>query len=311
MFDPLHYGLIFGPQQTQRARKNQKRAPLREAWARLREPAPTGTLAQVQWAGLRYRLDGDPAPAVPLIATLADLPHSDSPLPGYPDTARALIAAQCIELLRDHPELPPHALTTALDSLAQHATEFDALPSDAPLLDTLWHIAFNAAAGVTLADEARFQAAVNAYRQAVDRHIHPEGYLPRAVAGEDAASLERQLMAAQALVLTAEIAAHAGTDLWRYHNRGVSVLTAVTYPLYYYFYPEKWPWSGEESLALEATQARFRQRAGYLELAAERYERPLRAIQMILDECRPVVDVLGGGLPTLTHAEPERRGLFG
>ena len=311
MFDPLHYGLFFGPQQVQHARRHERRAPLREAWARLRDAVPANTLAQVQWAGLRYRLDDDPAPAAPLINSLADLPRQPDALPDYPEAARVLIAAQCIELLRDHPELTPATLNAALASLAERGVELDRLPADAPLLETLWHMAFNAGAGVTLEDETRFQAAVDTYRQAVDHHIHPEGYLPALVAGEDADSLKRQLMAVQSLVLTAEIAAHAGTDLWRYHNRGVSVLTAVTYPLYYYFYPEKWPWSGEESLSLEATQALFRERAGYLELAAGRYERPLRAIQMILDECRPVVDVLGGGLPTLTHGQPERRGLFG
>lgn len=311
MFDPLHYGLFFSPQQAQRARQHERRVPLREAWARLRGPAPTDPLARAQWAGLRYRLEDDPAPAAPLLSTLADLPHRRDSLPGYPDSAPALVAAQCVELLRDHPELPPATLNAALDALAQRAAELDSLPADAPPLEALWRMAFNAGAGVALADEARLQAAAAAYRQTVDRHIHPEGYLPGLVAGEDHASLERQLMATQALTLTAEIAEHAGLDLWRYHLRGVSALTAVTYPLYYYFYPEKWPWSGDESLSLETTQPLFQARAGYLEMAANRYERPLRAIQMILDESRPVVDVLGGGLPTLTHAPPQRRGLFG
>jgi len=125
------------------------------------------------------------------------------------------------------------------------------------------------------------------------------------------------LLCVQALTLIAEMAANSGINLWTHDKRGVSVLTAVTYPLYYYFYPEKWPWNGEQwkpsdGVELETAQNLFRQHAAFLELAAPRYSTPLKAIQMILDEIRPVYDRDGGGLLTLSHAAPKRkrRGLF-
>jgi hypothetical protein len=55
----------------------------------------------------------------------------------------------------------------------------------------------------------------------------------------------------------------------------------------------------------------FREHAGFLEIIAEHYKPPLKAIQMIHDDLRPIFDPFGGGLTTLTHAPAPRRGLFG
>nr|MCU0476272.1 hypothetical protein [Anaerolineae bacterium] len=109
----------------------------------------------------------------------------------------------------------------------------------------------------------------------------------------------------------AEVAAHAGIDLWGYELRSVSLMTAAFYPLYYYYYPEKWKWA--EGISIDAAQQMFRQNAAFLEIINRR--RPnVHAINLIVDELRPIIDPLGGGAVTLTHhpaPPPKRRGWFG
>jgi hypothetical protein len=184
--------------------------------------------------------------------------------------------------------------------------------------EALLRAALNMAAGIVLEREPIFEAGAQVYRQTIDHSVRPEGFIPRAVQVAEGQGLAHQLLSVAALVLMAEMAQHVGVDLWRYSNRGVSVLTAATYPLYYYFYPEKWPWGteaeireGHTALEQEYATGLFRQHGGFLEMLNGRYDKPLRAIRLILKDIRPVVDVYGGGLTTLTHGLPERSGLFG
>jgi hypothetical protein len=117
----------------------------------------------------------------------------------------------------------------------------------------------------------------------------------------------RQLLTAQALVLMAEAAQHVGVDLWGYESRGVSAVTAASYLIFYYYYPQKWRW--DKDLVEDDVQPLLRRHAGFLEMVYRR--RPLRDFQVLLKALRPVYDVWGGGLTTLTHGAPLRRGWLG
>ena len=100
---------------------------------------------------------------------------------------------------------------------------------------------------ISAEDESIFSDSVERFQHIIERDVHPEGYLPEAVEiAPEAAALNSQISSAQALVLMAEMARCVEVDLWSFEQRGVSVLTAASYPLYYFFYPEKWPWNGEQ-----------------------------------------------------------------
>lgn len=313
MFNLQHGGLTFNQQAVDQARKHNRRAPFQAAWDYLRADAPQNPLACLLWNAQRWRFDGDQAAGTQAAVDL------DSHLSQEGESlrealARSITLAQCIELLRDH---PAHQFDSWRTSLDKRVTRLNDAP-DPTFVESVWQMALNAAAGVVLEDAARFDGAVSDFQRIVGHEIHPEGYLPQAVERyPEVESLANQLHAVQALVLCAEIARHAGVDLWTYSVRGVSVLTATTYPLYYYFYPEKWPWNGEQwkpsdGVAQETAARLFRENSGFLEMVNHHYgARPLKAIRMILDDIRPVFDAHAGGLTTLTHGVPERRGLFG
>jgi hypothetical protein len=84
------------------------------------------------------------------------------------------------------------------------------------------------------------------------------------------------------------------------------------YPLYYYFYPEKWQWNGTNPNTLDQPEVErlFRLHGSFLELLNHHIGQPTRAIDLILKELRPVVDIWGGGIPSLSHGVAIRRGLF-
>lgn len=308
MFNPIHCGLFFGEDRISTARKHARRAPFIDAWAQLRGTAPVRGLAAVQWDGLRWRLDDDASAGEKAVVGLGDTAQVTEDTPYHAALAQALIYAQCVELIRTHPAATPAQHARQRDFLWEQVSTLNERVFEPSLVELLWQAAMNMAAGVVLEREPIFAAAAQVYRDTVDTEIHPEGYFPKIVqaAGN---TLTNQVMAVQALVLMAEIAAAAGVNLWAYHNRGVSVLTASTYSLYYYFYPEKWQW--EPGLDLDFAQPLFRTHGGFLEMVNGRYDKPLRAVRLILKDIRPVYDFAGGGLPGLTHGVPERRGLFG
>jgi hypothetical protein len=224
-------------------------------------------------------------------------------------------------MVRDHP-----AFTRSADWLHRFAGEVDRLgqQGDGLQVDRLWLNALNIAASVVLEQEAPFMQAVEVFKHTIRHDVHPEGYLRLAAQGPRGESLMRMLLSAQALILTAEIGLHAGEDLWAFNERGVSALTPTPYLLYYYYYPEKWRWDAESesdqipemgrfSLEPEAVQALYRRHAGLWEMAQHHAWSKDR--QVLLHELRPVYDLWGGGLVTLTHgtgdAQRKRFGLFG
>lgn len=301
--------LYFTDQHVQRARNHRKQSPLKEAWDQL-DNAPDSPLARVQWYGLRYRFQADSESGEAGNAALRDVLQAAPPDDPWEAPAHYLAVAHCIALLRDHPAYDAQTLPVFLTSI--HTPE-----GERTLVESIWWLALDTAVAILTADSDRLADCVTGFKVFINEAVHPEGYLPQAVeVAPETASLQAQIRAVQGLVLIAEMASHAGHDLWRYEQRGVSILTATTYPLYYYFYPENWPWNGEkwkpsDGVPEDAVKAIFRQHAGFLEMIASRYDRPLKAVSLILDDLRPVVDVYGGGLVTLSHAKPRRRGLFG
>lgn len=295
-------GLIFTDDHVQKARKNKKRQPHQAGWEMLLGASQAGNpLQQVQWDGWRYRFNADLAAGEQGISTLINLPVPTN-------TPDLLIALQLHDLLYDHPAYKG-------DWLQRCITQFDSLPQADDIVEKLWQSVVQTAIGVLTQDEARLQDGISVFHWAIDEAIHPEGYLTEAVkVGPEATALERQIKSVQALCLIAEMV--KSTNLWKYNNRGVSITTAATYPLYYFFYPEKWKWNGEEwkpSNGVTEADAKqiFKSHAGFLELVRHHYDPPLKAIQMILDELRPVYDPFCGGLLTLSHADAKKWSLFG
>ena len=173
-------------------------------------------------------------------------------------------------------------------------------------LGGLWQGALQLATGIVFEHESCKQLGVAAFRNAVDQFIHPEGYLKGIVDVEgNEPTYAMQVSGSCALVIMAEMAEHAGLNLWSYDNRGVSPITATTYLLYYYYYPEHWRWS--DGLTQADTAAVMRSEGAFIEMVNRRH--PLRGVEALLAEQRPMFCATGGGLTTLIHglAPPKKR----
>ena len=322
MFQPIHCGLYFTPEHIQRARDQRDTEPFRTAWAVLRQRRQVDLLALAQWQGLIYRFDAD----VEAGARAVHILQQDDLMPSNPTNnielaAAALTQAQCFEMVRDHPAL------TQPDEWMQHFRGIVENLNNASggwlYTERVWLNALNLAAGIVLEDEPLFTQAAELFKDMIRQDVHPEGYIRKAAQGQKHESLMRMLLAAQGLMLTAEMATHAGEDLWAFNERRVSALTPMPYLLYYYYYPEKWRWDaeiegdavpeeGDSHIEIEAAQALYRRHAGMWEMAQRQSGSQDR--QMLLDAIRPVYDLWGGGLVTLTHGTPEQKrkrfGLF-
>lgn len=301
-----HRGLYFTTEHIQQTRKNRQREPLQSAWALLLEQEPAEALAAVQWDALRWQFNEDMAAGERAQAGLRGLDiHQPGPTPL--DTLAALLTlAQTFEMLRDHPAWPAAARADWLAAFAARVADLNRWAGELAFVETLWLGALNTAAGIVLEQDEWLMAGAALYRRTIDEAVRPEGYLPDAVEGSDGGSLRRQLLAVAALVLTAEMAGHVGIELWGYAARGVSVRTACAYLVFYYYYPEKWRW---DTLAEDQAAPVFRQHGGFLEML-NRQARP-RDLKLLLDDLRPIYDLAGGGLTTLSHGWPAPRGLFG
>ncbi len=294
-----HFGLYFTSQHVETARRHRKRNPFRAAWRALESQAPSHEkLAFTQWAGFRYRFMDDVSAGERGASVLIPLLQS---LDGD-DVLHLLAAVQCVELLRGHPAVQPQ-LPTALQ-LVEDAQA--ALHLSESYLDRLWEAAATLAVGVALEDSGRVESAAAVYRAVVDEDIHPEGYIRPLVEEADGQTFNRQFEAVAALTFTAEAALHFGLNLWEYNNRGVSLITAATYLVFYYHFPEKWHW--EEGVTAEKVRPLFAQHGGFVEML-NKYTPP-RQVGTLLDDLRPIYDVYGGGFTTLSHGVVQRRGLF-
>jgi hypothetical protein len=272
------------------ADKSRERDPFLQAWNFLSQHQPKSDLARAQIYGLAYRFQNDFYAGEQAIALLTNALQFDAETRYLDRVTTTLAWAQCYEMLRDHPNLSSAWLTTFSDTV-EHLNR-----TVTTGFRNLWLNALNMGAGVVLEREDLFQTSADEYKRVVSEVIHPEGYLHGEVEQSDGLGFYRQLRAVQALVLMAETASHVGEDLWGYEMRGVSVMTAATYVMYYFFRPDKWRWDeGLEDVIVPFV----RKHAGFWEMVNR--HSPPRDLRLLLDDLRPIFDAQGGGLTTLTH----------
>src|SRR5262249_53336000 len=146
-----------------------------------------GSLAAIQWNGLRYRFDDDSKAGEQAVIDLQtgiglDV---DGSLSDFDARASAITLAQGFELLGDHPAWSPETQTAWLERFTGLADFLNRQPETMTLVERIWSGLLNVAAGIVLEDETRLQAGADVYRQVIDHEVRPEGYLPSAVEGGD------------------------------------------------------------------------------------------------------------------------------
>jgi hypothetical protein len=311
-----HAGLYFTAGQAESTKRDWETDPaLSAAMTRLRElggkevEREQGDIlanAQLYW------LDDDHAAgewAVSRFPALLDRPVRANPLGASCDLAMLLHTA---ELLRDHRAFTDDMRVNIHQRLEAQVDDLLPRLADGDYVHEAWSGCLRLLAGIVLERENWLNEGVGAFYHAVDHEIRPQGFITRAVEGEFTTNrLFRQVACIKALILMAEAArVSVNLDLWGYQVRGVSVITAAMYPIYYYYTTKKWKW--DENLSVEAAQAAFRQHGGWLEIV--QYRLAHKDLAVLLEDLRPIFDPSGGGMTTLTHAlpaKPKRRGFFG
>ena len=292
-------GLGFTGAQLKLARENRNSRLIQDA-LRVLDGAGRGPLESAYLAALRAQWHDERESARQAEQLLDEADLEAGPLENR-SVCQALLAwLSVLAMLRPRPKADG---LRAACARAWEAPEASLAPNP---LDRIWLGALQLAGGIVFDSDALRQAGAAAYRHTIDQHIHPEGYLKGIVDVDGAASTyEAQVSGICALAYMAEMAEPIGLGLWAYESRAVSLRTAATYALFYYFYPEKWRW--ENDLSRERTTAAMRQEGAFFELVNRRHA--MRGIEDLLEEQRPMFCAYGGGLTTLTHgiAPPTRR----
>lgn len=290
-------GLWHSEADLRRARNNMEREPIRSALARLNNE-DADPLARAQKAALRGQLHRAPEAGYCAADILNNTDFTVGARLDLEGVKRALSWLAVAAMLRDHPAWEASWRDQIADGLSGVSETGEALSA-------LWLAALTMAAGVLLGSDEHIERGAAAYRRAVARQIHPEGYFRGITDIADGQQLyEAQVSATGALVSLAEMAGQVGLDLWSYDSRAVSVSTAATYTHFYYFFPEKWRW--EAGLTRERTQAIMRREGAFMELVNRRA--PPQGIEQFLAEQRPLFCAWGGGMTTLTHGlAPEKK----
>ncbi len=310
-----HYGLIFTAQDVTNAQTHRAQAPYAGAWAQFESlSTDTHTLSipyqHSLYNALRWRLLNDVEAGA---RALESLPMVWEYLCFVPNPIDVWVlgrfgAIQTYECLRDHPAYEPKLHDPFKEMVYEWIRE--GFPTEQVTVKNAWWALVKMAAGVAFEDSELIETTAIEICGLIDT-IHPAGYIPSVIQTkpDDTANFRYTVSTIHALTLAAEVALHVGIDLWAHQKRTVSLMTTAFYPLYYYYYPEKWKWA--EGLTFEMAQGAIRQARGYLEIVNRR--RPnVHAVNMILKELRPVINVSGGGALTLTHnpAPPPKRGWF-
>jgi hypothetical protein len=303
MFTPQHYGLYFSAGQVEAARKQRDQTPLREAWAMLLERQQRGA-AESQWAAFRYLFNEDVQAGADGIKSLIQcFSEGFDPEATYMQAIEdTLTLCHAFEMLRQHPSFEVALQMQAIDTVATRLAYLDDLEYERSYVESLWQMLLHVVAGIVLEREDIFTVGVTEYERVIHDDIHPQGYIGKAVESGDGGGLLRQVLAVEALTLAAEAAAQVGVDLWGYNYRQVSVMTAASYLLYYYFFPDKWRWD------THVTTEPYERHPGFFEIV--NHHMALHDLQPILDALRPVYEPEGGGLTTLSHGAVRKRGLF-
>jgi hypothetical protein len=331
----LASGLIFTDEHVRAAQAQQSERPFSAAWDAFKSSntdpeISAGPVFKTTGEALKWRLLGDTDAGTRAVEALLEFAYSaaDADIAVF---QQAFASAQAIACLLDHPAMTDAARTQILDAWAENAANLNA--GDAVHLRA-WSVLIELCAGILLEQPDRAEMAAAGFRALIDI-VQPHGYVGALVDVRDGETLPRTLQFIQGLVLAAEVGAHHGFELWEYERRGVSVMTAALYPLYYYYYPEKWLWDAKAAppqvtgkrpnrreraaqilsdYTVETVKPLFIEHGTFLELVNRRAQGSVRAVTLILDELRPITNLLGGGPVTLTHGLPQaakRRGLFG
>ncbi|MCL4248689.1 MAG: alginate lyase family protein [Anaerolineae bacterium] len=300
-----HCGLFFETTHIDQARKNANHEPFSTAFADLNSRQARG-LAAAQLDGLRYRFTLNEAAADRARHALTTFVSVglDVNRPALEQITEAVMVAQIFEMVRD--KIDAAARTQFVDDWLALAAELIASIRADAYVEHLWLGLLRLVAGIVAENAESVEQGADVFRQTIAEDISPRGHIDLAVAGEDGGSMKRTLLAVNALVLMAEAAAHVGVDLWTYEVRGVSIMTAALYPIYYFYVTDKWQW---DDLTPVQVQAAFRRHGGYLEIV-NHHAQP-RDFKPLLEDLRPIYDPWAGALTTLTHGVPMRRGLFG
>ena len=296
--------LFFSQEDLQLARDNREREPISSALTLL-DSQPEDALEMAQLKALTYLLNQDDASSRAAIEALQPQDFNIDESANLLAIKRLLGWLSVMSMLGEHP-LWQAMETERFAEIGSASLRLNQSIDDSDMLRRFWLAAVTMATGILLDDDAQFDGAAAVYRRAVDQHIHPEGYIKGIVDVEGAElTYEAQLSATCALVLLAEMAEQVGVDLWTYNNRAVSTNTAATYSFYYYFFPERWRW--EPDLTRERTVAAVRREGAFFEMVNRR--NPLRGVEQLFAERRPLFSAYGGGLTTLTHglAPPKRK----
>ena len=301
-------GLYFSASDLQLARDNLDREPLRAAFPLL-DSRPADPLEAAQILALNYLFRQDSTGGDTALDLLRAQDFSNKANLDLPAIKRQLGWLSVMAMLRGHPRWQS-AAEPSLSVIGRRAPGILQSGGDACPLRLSWLAAVSMAAGILRDVNRTYQRAADIYRRLVDAHIHPEGYFKGIVDIDGAKeTYAAQFSATCALVLMAEMAGGAGDDLWNYNNRAVSINTAAAYTYYYYFFPEGWKW--ESDLTRETTIALMRREGAFFEMVNRRA--PLRGIEQLFAEQRPMFSAHGGGLTTLTHglaAPKKKRWLF-
>ncbi|MCY4146912.1 MAG: alginate lyase family protein [Chloroflexi bacterium] len=286
--------LFFSTADLQLARENLQREPVKSALTMLDSP-PAEPLAKAQILALRHILRGEREAGAAALTAIRELESTASDARNAAHQ-QAMSRLSTLAMLRDLPG-GEAALEVEIAQLPLASPQGDALA-------TYWAAVVAMAVGCLRDDDAHIDRATASYRQAIDQHIHPEGYIRGVVDMEhkqtEPHGYQRQLSATCALVLIAEMASQRNIDLWAYDNRAVSIHTAAAYTHYYYWFPERWPWG--EGLTRAQTEAALRREGAFYEMVNR--HQPPRGIETLFAEQRPLFCAYGGGLTTLTHGAP-------
>lgn len=286
-------GLFFGAEHLHIARQNRDDEAVRAAVELLNAPM-SEPLDAAYLAALRYQFFDDQASAS-VAAQLLQNANLKTELASEREGCKLLLGwLSVVAMLKRHQSW----LTLQAQIKDLYATAIANVRECEDPLDALWQGALQLAVGIVLDQERSLQNGAAVYRKAVQNVIHPEGFLKGIADGDQGPrGYAAQVSGTGALVLMAEMAARSGLDLWSVNNRGVTPVTASTYLLFYYFYPEKWIWSS--GITRVETEAIMRRDGAFIEMVNRRH--PLRDCEHLLDELRPLFNPLAGGLTTLTH----------
>jgi hypothetical protein len=322
-----HVGLYSTSELLEQARNARETEPLSWAWAWLnaeegafirQRAAPTpedkratapvhkpalSPLAQALADATAYAYDHNEARGARAVDALRQA-QIDA---GAPDDLRAMMQglawANVFALLKGHP-----ALTFADAWRAGYRQRVQAWLTGEGWLVSCWQGALRMSLGVLMGDEAQARLASEAYQTTI-RDVHAEGYFKTIAENKRDMGYREQFFAVMALTLTAEMAEGLGLGLWAWDNRGVTLGTALSYAMYYTFFPDQWRWG--DAPTQESVKALVGEYGAFFEIAHHR-TKLLRGIETLLDENRPFFSPYGGGLTTLTHGlprpEPKRRG---